>query len=100
MHKGFKCLDPSVGQVYISRDGVFDEQVFLFLAFIQMLVLGFEPSYPFFLTLYSIQVLALGTQFCLTIVMLILHLLIICPALALMWMKQKLLEIYLVQIRA
>lgn len=30
MHKGFKCLDPSDGRVYISRDVVFDERVFLF----------------------------------------------------------------------
>lgn len=29
-HKGFKCLDPSEGRVYISRDIVFDETVFLF----------------------------------------------------------------------
>jgi hypothetical protein len=28
-HKGFKCLDPSDGRVYISRD-VFDEAVFPF----------------------------------------------------------------------
>ena len=29
-HKGFKCLDPSDGRVYISRDVVFDETVFPF----------------------------------------------------------------------
>ena len=29
-HKGFKCLDPFVGRVYISCDVVFDEQVFPF----------------------------------------------------------------------
>lgn len=29
-HKGFKCLDPSKGRVYISRDIVFDEHVFPF----------------------------------------------------------------------
>jgi len=28
MHKGFKCLDPKEGRVYISRDVVFDETVF------------------------------------------------------------------------
>jgi histone deacetylase 1/2 len=29
-HKGVKCLDPSTGRVYISRDVVFDEIVFPF----------------------------------------------------------------------
>jgi hypothetical protein len=29
-HKGFKCLDPKEGRVYISRDIVFDEVVFPF----------------------------------------------------------------------
>jgi hypothetical protein len=30
MHKGFKCLEPSAGRVYISCDVVFDEHVFPF----------------------------------------------------------------------
>lgn len=30
LHKGFKCLEPSTGRVYVSRDVVFDEQVFPF----------------------------------------------------------------------
>lgn len=30
MHKGFKCLDASEGRIYISRDVVFDENVFPF----------------------------------------------------------------------
>jgi hypothetical protein len=30
MHKDFKCLDVAAGQVYISRDVVFDETVYLF----------------------------------------------------------------------
>jgi hypothetical protein len=30
MHKGYKCLDISVGHLYISYDIVFDETIFLF----------------------------------------------------------------------
>lgn len=30
LHKGFKCLEPSTGRVYISRDVVFDEGVYPF----------------------------------------------------------------------
>lgn len=30
MHKGFKCLDVKAGRVYISRDVIFDEDVFPF----------------------------------------------------------------------
>jgi hypothetical protein len=30
MHKGYKCLEPKTGRVYISRDVVFDEQIFPF----------------------------------------------------------------------
>jgi histone deacetylase 1/2 len=32
LHKGVKCLDVSTGRVYISRDVVFDENVFPFVA--------------------------------------------------------------------
>ena len=30
LHKGFKCLEPNEGRVYISRDVTFDENVFSF----------------------------------------------------------------------
>jgi histone deacetylase 1/2 len=30
MHKGYKCLDISTGRVYISRDVIFDEEIFPF----------------------------------------------------------------------
>jgi histone deacetylase 1/2 len=30
LHKGFKCLEPNTGRVYISRDVVFDETIFPF----------------------------------------------------------------------
>jgi histone deacetylase 1/2 len=36
LHKGFKCLDINEGRVYISRDVVFDEDVFPFSECIQM----------------------------------------------------------------
>jgi hypothetical protein len=29
-HKGFKCLDVAIGRIYISRDVVLDESIFLF----------------------------------------------------------------------
>jgi hypothetical protein len=32
IHKGVKCLDVSTGRVYISRDVIFDENVFPFAA--------------------------------------------------------------------
>jgi hypothetical protein len=30
LHKGYKCLDVSSGRIYISRDVIFDEEVFPF----------------------------------------------------------------------
>jgi hypothetical protein len=30
LHKGYKCLDHESGRVYISRDVIFDENVFTF----------------------------------------------------------------------
>jgi hypothetical protein len=30
LHKGYKCLDVSSGHIYISRDVIFDEEVFPF----------------------------------------------------------------------
>jgi hypothetical protein len=35
-HKGYKCLEPSYGRVFVSHDVIFDETVFCFLPFIQM----------------------------------------------------------------
>jgi hypothetical protein len=32
IHKGFKCLDPKEGHIYVSHDVIFDEHVFLFAA--------------------------------------------------------------------
>jgi hypothetical protein len=30
LHKGFKCLEPTTGRIYVSRDVVFDESVYPF----------------------------------------------------------------------
>jgi hypothetical protein len=30
IHKGFKCLEVNIGRIYISRDIVFDENIFSF----------------------------------------------------------------------
>jgi hypothetical protein len=30
LHKGFKCLDPSTGRGYVSRDVILDENIFPF----------------------------------------------------------------------
>ena len=30
LHKGFKCLEPSTGRIYVSRDVVFDETIYPF----------------------------------------------------------------------
>jgi hypothetical protein len=30
LHKGFKCLEPTTGRIYVSRDVVFDEFVYPF----------------------------------------------------------------------
>jgi len=37
LHKGYKCLDLDSGRIYISRDVIFDEDVFPFPSFTQML---------------------------------------------------------------
>lgn len=45
IHKGFKCLDPTTGQIYISRYVVFDEHVFPFSKLHPMLVHNFAPEF-------------------------------------------------------
>jgi len=62
LHKGFKCLEPSVGRVYISRDVVFDETVFLFSWLNPNLALVYDPSSLFYRMFSLILPLILGMQ--------------------------------------
>lgn len=71
----------------------------LFPVSIQMPVLGLGPNYPSYLMSYSILMLNLGMQFCLTAVMIILRLLTMAPAIALLWMQQGKIVLHLVKIR-
>jgi hypothetical protein len=81
MHKGFKCLDPSEGRVYISRDVVFDELVFPFSRLHPNAGARLRAELSVLLILYITLTLAMGMQFCLTIVIKMLHLLTVHPAL-------------------
>jgi hypothetical protein len=54
MHKGFKCLDPKEGRVYISRDVVFDESVFPFSSLHPNAGANFELNSFFFPCIYMI----------------------------------------------
>lgn len=54
MHKGFKCLEPSSGRVYISRDVIFDESIFPFPSFIKTLVPFFTRWFFSFQKIFAI----------------------------------------------
>jgi histone deacetylase 1/2 len=85
MHKGFKCLDPSNGRVYISRDVIFDEQVFLFASLRPNAGARLRAEICCCLILSAIVPSILGMQLC----MIIGHLhFLLMPCLALLMMTQ------------
>ena len=57
MHKGVKCLDISIGRVYISRDVVFDESVFPFEALHENAGARLQKEFYYFLSIFFILVL-------------------------------------------
>ncbi|WVZ71271.1 hypothetical protein U9M48_019877 [Paspalum notatum var. saurae] len=59
MHKGFKCLDISTGCIYVSRDVVFDENIFPFLICILMPVLNFTKKLFFCPVIFLRSILSL-----------------------------------------
>jgi hypothetical protein len=71
---------------------------FLLLVFIQTLVHGCGQNCRFFVMFYLTQILVLGTQFCLIIVVLTLHQLTMFPVLVFVWKKHEFLVNRLMQI--
>jgi hypothetical protein len=64
LHKGFKCLDPSKGRVYISRDVVFHEHVFPFSLFHPNAGARLRAKLALLPNVLKILLLILGMQFC------------------------------------
>jgi hypothetical protein len=88
LHKGFKCLDPSEGHVYILVMLYLMSMCFLFPYFIQMLAHASVLSLPFFQIYSLILMLPLGTQNCRISVLLIPYLLTMFPILEVIaWMQ-------------
>lgn len=46
MHKGYKCLDQSIGRIYISRDMVFDESSFPFSTYSRLTIPSQTTYFP------------------------------------------------------
>jgi histone deacetylase 1/2 len=62
LHKGFKCLDPKTGCVYVSHDVIFDETVYPFSSFTKMLELAYTQNLIFSPISSKILLLILGMQ--------------------------------------
>jgi hypothetical protein len=98
LHKGFKCLDPSAGRVYISHDIVFDEHVFPFAHLHPNVGARLRAELSILPDSLHNPDARFGDATCLIGVMLSLHLLIVAPALGALWMKQVKTVLHLVQI--
>lgn len=79
LHKGFKCLNPSDGRVYISRDVVFDEIVFPFSELRPNVVLVYMLR-SFYCLITVVILLVLGMQLYKIIIRILLLLIVLCPS--------------------
>jgi histone deacetylase 1/2 len=88
MHKGFKCLDPKEGHVYISRDVVFDETIFPFASLHPNAGAHLRSEIALLPDiLKKILCLFLGTQICKTNMSYLLPILTYHLVLLMLWIK-------------
>lgn len=88
MHKGFKCLDPKEGRIYISRDVVFDEHVFPFQNLYPNAGARLRSDSLSFLTFLKILPLISGMQICVMNMSYLLPVLMDQRVPVMFWLKQ------------
>jgi hypothetical protein len=88
MHKGFKCLDPKEGWVYISRDVVFDESIFPFASLHPNAGARLAQNLIFYLMCSKIPPRILGMQNYMTNICYLLPLLMQYPSLVMFLLTQ------------